>query len=74
MAAGSSGTVVALGAPAQRASAGESRTGVPSDNAMPSAALDENGLGYGNTATSAAVNHRATSVSGTHPVKRATDP
>ena len=43
----------------QRASAGESRSGVPCASARASAPLAENGFGYVNTATSAAPNQLA---------------
>ena len=63
-----------LGAPTDRASGGDSRAGVPKASASARAPLAENGFGYGNSATSAAENQRATSASGTQPVNRAASP
>ena len=54
--------------------AGDSRAGVPWARARARAPLDENGRGYGKTATSAALNQVATSSSATHPVNVATSP
>ena len=70
MAAGSALTASAPGAPVVRASASDISTGVPWASASASGPLDANGRGYGSSATSAAVNQRPTSSSGTKPVKR----